>query len=178
MRTAVAKISTPWVLRCFYRYHSSPSSSLYFNTYRDDRVPIPGYDAAWSMAFLGMSRALRSLATSGVVAEWWPSEGTLISLMRYGKGMEQLPGNYDVAAGGELNMEQMYGKMEFGWVWMFVGLGWVWRKSKCGWVVKLSAKWKTVFNDWKRVLWKPWWSVVKPIMNPHRNGCFIVYKCL
>lgn len=51
------------------------------------------------MAFLGMAQALRSLTE--VVVEWWPSEGTLISLMRYGKGMEQLPGNYDVAAGGE-----------------------------------------------------------------------------
>ena len=45
-----------------------------------------------------MSRALRSLAS--LVPEWWPSEGTLISLMRYGKGIEQLPSNYDVAAGG------------------------------------------------------------------------------
>lgn len=74
-------------------------------------VPIPGYDAAWSMAFLGMSRALRS--ADRVVTEWWPSEGTLISLMRYGKGMEQLPGNYDVAAGGE-QIWNNYGKMEFG----------------------------------------------------------------
>jgi hypothetical protein len=74
-------------------------------------VRIPGYDAAWSMAFLGMSRALRS--ADRIVAEWWPSEGTLISLMRYGKGMEQLPGNYDVAAGGE-QIWNNYGKMEFG----------------------------------------------------------------
>lgn len=46
-----------------------------------------------------MARALRLAG----LAEWWPSEGTLISLLRYGKAVEKLPGGQsDVAAGKEL----------------------------------------------------------------------------
>ena len=57
---------------------------------------MKGYDNTWKEAFLGMATALRVAG----VAEWWPSEGTLISLLRYGMAVDKLPGGQsDVAAG-------------------------------------------------------------------------------
>eukprot|EP00434_Breviolum_minutum_P021674 symbB.v1.2.019132.t1/scaffold1546.1/size112474/4 len=58
------------------------------------------YDHSWREAFLGMANALRQ---AGGQLEWWPTEGTLISLMRYGESGQKLPGQQsDIAAGGDI----------------------------------------------------------------------------
>lgn len=46
-----------------------------------------GYDHSWREAFLGMANALRQ---AGGQLEWWPTEGTLIALMRYGESGQKL----------------------------------------------------------------------------------------
>ncbi|CAE6918732.1 unnamed protein product, partial [Symbiodinium natans] len=56
------------------------------------------YDTTWREAFLGMASALEK----SLVEEWWPAEGTLVALMRYGKGSARLSRSSDVAAGGDI----------------------------------------------------------------------------
>jgi len=50
-------------------------------------VKTEGYDHSWHEAFLGMANALRQADDQ---LEWWPTEGTLIALMRYGESGQKL----------------------------------------------------------------------------------------
>lgn len=55
--------------------------------YHAAAVKTEGYDHSWREAFLGMANALRQADDQ---LEWWPTEGTLIALMRYGESGQKL----------------------------------------------------------------------------------------